>query len=102
MLNRIGLCAAVLFFIACIDGSIWGKYRYTVHKKTLHFSDLPSAFDGFRIVQISDIHSGSFDDIERVQRGIDIVQEQAADLFVFTGDLVNKSAHEFHNRKPLF
>lgn len=102
LFNRIGLCAAVLFFIACIDGSIWGKYRYTVHKKTLRFSDLPSAFDGFRIVQISDIHSGSFDDIERVQRGIDIVKEQDADLFVFTGDLVNNSAHEFRKRKPLF
>ena len=56
------------------------------HKTLLYLKDLPKAFEGFKIVQISDVHSGSYDDPEGVIKGIDIINEQDADLFVFTGD----------------
>jgi predicted MPP superfamily phosphohydrolase len=75
-------------------GMIKGKYDYRVHRTTLYFADLPSAFDGFTITQLSDIHSGSFDNTEAVQRGIDLANAQKSDLFVFTGDLVNNAAWE--------
>jgi len=71
-----------------------GKYDYRVHKTTVYFDDLPVAFDGFTITQLSDIHSGSFDNTAAVQRGIDLAKAQNSDLFVFTGDLVNNAAWE--------
>jgi predicted MPP superfamily phosphohydrolase len=71
-----------------------GKYDYRVHRKTLYFNDLPDTFDGFTITQLSDIHSGSFDNTAAVQRGIDLAKAQKSDLFVFTGDLVNNAAWE--------
>jgi hypothetical protein len=73
---------------------IKGKYDYKVHRQTLYFDDLPPAFDGFTITQLSDIHSGSFDNTAAVQRGIDLAKSQNSDLFVFTGDLVNNAAWE--------
>jgi predicted MPP superfamily phosphohydrolase len=75
-------------------GMLRGKYDYRVHRQTLWFDDLPPAFDGFTITQLSDIHSGSFDNPAAVQRGIDLAKAQKSDLFVFTGDLVNNVAPE--------
>ncbi|GAB3935995.1 metallophosphoesterase [Mucilaginibacter myungsuensis] len=75
--------------------AMWkGKYHYKVHRQTIYFDDLPEAFDGFTITQLSDIHAGSFDNPEAVQRGINLAQAQKSDLFVFTGDLVNNAAFE--------
>lgn len=75
-------------------GMLKGKYAYRVIKHTLYFKDLPLAFDGFTITQISDIHAGSFTNVNAVQKGIDLINKQASDLFVFTGDLVNNKAEE--------
>ena len=90
--------AATLFaaipFTGFLYGMLKGKYDYRLHKQTLYFDDLPDAFDGFTITQVSDIHSGSFDNTAAVQRGIDLAREQNSDLFVFTGDLVNNAAWE--------
>jgi len=77
-----------------VYGMIFGKYNYKVIKHVLYFDDLPESFDGFKLVQISDIHSGSFKNPGAVRRGIDLVNAQKADLFVFTGDLVNFRAEE--------
>lgn len=89
-------CAAIfgLTVLTFLYGIIRGKYAYRVIRHTLFFDDLPENFDGFRISQISDIHSGSFTNPKAVQRGIDLVKKQEADLFVFTGDLVNNKAEE--------
>ncbi|KAA9324922.1 metallophosphoesterase [Adhaeribacter soli] len=81
-------------FAAFIYGMVKGRYDYRVHRTTLYFDDLPAAFDGFSIMQLSDIHAGSFDDPLAVQRGIDLANAQKPDLFVFTGDLVNDKAEE--------
>jgi predicted MPP superfamily phosphohydrolase len=50
---------------------------------------LPDAFDGFTITQISDVHSGSFDNPEKISYAIDLVNEQNSDMILFTGDIVN-------------
>lgn len=87
----------VLFFVSVflfIYGILKGKYAYRVIKHTLTFKDLPQAFDGFTITQISDVHAGSFTNPKAVQKGIDLINKQASDLFVFTGDLVNNKAEE--------
>lgn len=92
--SQAGMVLAAIPFGAFIYGMVKGKYDYTVHRHTLYFDDLPKAFDGFKITQLSDIHAGSFDDPAAVQRGIDLVNAQKADMFVFTGDLVNDKAEE--------
>jgi hypothetical protein len=70
------------------------KYNYQVKKIKLSFKNLPAAFKGMRMVHISDIHSGSFQDIRAVNKGIDLILKQQPDLIVFTGDLVNDRASE--------
>ncbi|MGD9993619.1 MAG: metallophosphoesterase [Salinivirgaceae bacterium] len=75
-------------------GVIFGKYHYKVHKQTLYFDDLPDAFHGFKIVQLSDLHLGTFDNAKKVAKGLKIVQQQEPDLLVFTGDMVNNYAYE--------
>lgn len=92
--SQAGLLLASVPFASFVYGVTKGKYDYMVHRHTIYFDDLPEAFDGFTITQISDIHSGSFDNAEAVQRGIELVKEQNSDLFVFTGDLVNDVAPE--------
>ena len=93
-ISEAAILVAALPFTGFLYAMFKGKYDYKLHKQTLFFDDLPPAFDGFTITQISDIHSGSFDNAEAVQRGIDLAKTQKSDLFVFTGDLVNNAAWE--------
>lgn len=93
-LAQFGLLAATLPFMTFIHGITIGKYKYTVKKVQLFFDDLPEAFDGYRILQFSDMHSGSFDSLERVKKGIEKMQAEEADLILFTGDMVNNKAEE--------
>lgn len=89
-----GFALFILTVLIFVYGMVVGKYNYKVIKHTLHFNSLPAEFDGFKIVQISDVHAGSFQNRKAVQRGIELIREQNADLFVFTGDLVNNKAEE--------
>ena len=79
-----------------------GKYNFKVLKYTLHFEDLPDAFDGYQITQISDIHSGSFDNSEKIEYAVDLVNEQASDVILFTGDMVNNRASEMQPWTSIF
>ncbi|HTM98928.1 MAG TPA: metallophosphoesterase [Pedobacter sp.] len=89
-----GIGLFLTFILLFLYGMIKGKYAYKVIKHTLYFKDLPQAFDGFTITQISDVHAGSFTNPKAVQKGIALISEQQSDLFVFTGDLVNNKAEE--------
>lgn len=93
-ISQLALLVAAFPFLSFVYGIVRGKYNFKVFKETLYFEDLPEAFDGFTITQISDVHAGSFKDYQAVQRGIDLVKAQKSDLFVFTGDLVNRTADE--------
>ncbi|MCJ8166172.1 metallophosphoesterase [Pontibacter sp. E15-1] len=101
-MSQLGLLFASIPFGAFLYGVTKGKYAFTLHRHTLYFDDLPEAFEGFTITQLSDIHSGSFDDAEAVQRGIDLAKAQQSDLYVFTGDLVNDLATEIEPWIPRF
>ena len=94
--SQIGLGIAAVPFLSLIYGITLGKYNYKVIKQRIFFPDLPDAFDGFTITQISDIHSGSFDNAEKINYAIDLVNEQNSDLLLFTGDIVNTDAKEMH------
>ena len=95
-ISQIALGLAAVPFLSLIYGIFEGKYNYKVFKQTVFFPDLPDAFDGFRITQISDVHSGSFDNPEKINYAIDLINEQEADMILFTGDIVNTHAKEMH------
>ena len=94
--SQIGLGLAAIPFASLIYGVTVGKYNYKVIKQRIYFPDLPEAFDGFKITQISDVHSGSFDNAEKINYAIDLVNEQDSDMILFTGDIVNTHATEMH------
>jgi predicted MPP superfamily phosphohydrolase len=95
-ISQIGLGLAVVPFLSLIYGVTIGKYNFKVIKQRIFFPDLPDAFDGFTITQISDIHSGSFDNPEKIKYAIDLVNEQNSDMILLTGDIVNTHAKEMH------
>jgi len=101
-ISKIALGLATVPFLGILDGIWKGRYRYRVISHTLEYEDLPDAFDGFTIAQISDIHSGSFDNQEKVQYGVDMVTELDADVVMFTGDMVNNIADEAEPWIPTF
>ncbi len=93
-----------------IGGTLFGtllygfsnKYNYQVRRVKLAFENLPLAFKGTKLVHISDIHSGSFQNKEAVNHGIDLILKEQADLILFTGDLVNDRAIEMDEYKVIF
>ena len=101
-ISTTALAAAGIFSALVIDGIIFGKYRHTVRKVKLRFKNLPESFKGYKIVQISDVHSGSFFNPQKLQKAIDLINEQDADVVLFTGDMVNNYADEFKPFIPLF
>ncbi len=94
--SQIGMGLAAVPFLSLIYGVTVGKYNYKVIRQQIFFPDLPDAFDGFTITQISDIHSGSFDNEEKIRYAIDLINEQNSDMMLLTGDIVNTDAKEMH------
>lgn len=89
-----GTFVAALPFFTMLYGITRGKYQYTVEKVVIDSPDLPEEFDGFTVVQISDIHAGSFDNKEKVLAGVQKINALNPDLVCFTGDLVNSEKEE--------
>ena len=92
--SQLALGIAAVPFAGILHGLFRGKYSFQVRRADLSFRDLPDAFDGFRITQLSDIHAGSFTDVEAAVRGLALANEQESDLILFTGDIVNNEARE--------
>lgn len=88
------LALGAIPFASIAYGLMKGKYNYKVKKVALAFKDLPAAFDGLTITQISDLHTGSFDNAEKVAHGVQLINDLQSDVVVFTGDLVNNKAEE--------
>jgi len=88
-----------------ISSLIYGfsnKYNYQIRHIPLTYSNLPQAFKGLRIVQISDIHSGSFDNKKAVERGVQRILDLKPDLILFTGDMINDRATEMFGYEEVF
>lgn len=94
LISQIAVGLAAIPFTSLLYGMFRGKYNFKVLTYELEYDDLPEAFEGFKITQISDIHSGSFDNPKKVQYGVDLVNAQGSDVVFFTGDLVNNKAEE--------
>jgi len=95
--NRAILLLTLIPFFGILYGVIKGKYAYKVQNVKLKFKNLPDAFHGFKITQLSDIHSGSFDNKKAVEKGIEMANAQKSDVIFFTGDLVNNKADEMND-----
>jgi len=101
-ISQLALVLAAIPFTSFLYGIIQGRYNYKVLKYQLSFKDLPDTFDGFTITQISDIHSGSFTNKEKIQYGVNMINNQNSDLLLFTGDIVNNMASEMDNWIDMF
>lgn len=97
----LGLAAGGGIFGSLLYG-FSNKYNYQVQRVPLRFSNLPTAFKGLKIVQLSDIHSGSFNNKQAVQRGVQSVMDLKPDLILFTGDLVNNKSDEMQAFMDVF
>lgn len=93
-LVRLGSIIAAIPFFALIVGMIRGKYEYQVRRVKLSLANLPDSFKGFRIVQISDMHTGSFMDQAPLEKAVRMINDVKPDVIFFTGDLVNDQHHE--------
>ena len=100
-LNWLGLGVSSTLFFSLLYG-FGNKYKYQLVHKKVTIKNLPAAFKGFKIVHISDIHSGSLKEALAVQKGIDLIQKQNPDLILFTGDLVNDRATEMQEWTAVF
>ncbi len=101
-LIKAGTLVAALPLASFTYGMVSSAYDYRVKRKTLYLPNLPAAFDGIKLGQISDIHSGSFYDRKAVIGGVDLLLKEKPDMIFFTGDLVNNVASEMGNYQDIF
>jgi len=101
-LNYMGLGIGATFMTSAVYGITRGAHNYQVKRRTLKIKGLPEAFEGMTIVQISDVHSGSFWNHDAVKKGVELLNKQQADMVFFTGDLVNDVAGEMEPWKAMF
>ncbi len=99
LISRFTFISQTAFFLGALltSGLAYGmtnRYRYKIRRVKVMLKDLPASFKGLKIAQISDIHSGSFDDSEAVSEGVASIMTENPDLILFTGDLVNNRAEE--------
>jgi hypothetical protein len=92
--GTLALGIAFLTFVLVNYGVWFGRYQFRVHHQLIQSEKLPESFDGFTIAHISDLHLGTFDQQQRVQKGFDLLMQQKPDLILFSGDMVNNRAEE--------
>lgn len=94
-ISRIGLILSAIPFLSLIYGIVIGRFNFNIVTKSLTFKSLPKSFDGFKIVQFSDLHIGSLNGHkDQLEKAINLINEQNPDIIFFTGDLVNNIAAE--------
>lgn len=93
-LTQIALGVSAFMAISIIYGVVFGKYNFKIHKETIAFHDLPKSFDGLKVLQLSDLHVGSWDNKKAIEKGIEEINKQEYDILLFTGDFVNTLASE--------
>ena len=101
--SHIGLAIALFTMAYLVFGATEGKQHFQVKEVTIESEALPRGFDGYRIVQLSDIHTGSWgNDTAPMLKAVNIINRLQPDLIVFTGDLVNNLASELDAFIPVF
>ena len=101
-LIKAGVAVAAIPLVSLTYGTVSGAYDYTITKRTLVLPNLPAAFEGLTLAQISDIHSGSFYNRKAVLGGVELLMKEKPDMIFFTGDLVNNLASEMKDYQDIF
>jgi predicted MPP superfamily phosphohydrolase len=101
-LIKAGTLVAAIPLASLSYGVVSSAYDYRVKRRTLYLPNLPKAFDGIKLGQLSDIHSGSFYDRKAVIGGVDMLLKEKPDIIFFTGDLVNNVATEMYEYQDIF
>jgi hypothetical protein len=101
-LSQAALIASAVPLGLSVFGVISGAHDYRIRKVTVKLPNLPKSFDGIRIGQVSDIHSGSFWNKTAVKGGVEMIMREKPDLIFFTGDLVNNETREVKDYVPIF
>ena len=101
-LMKAGIAAATIPVLTLGYGIVSGAYDYQIRRQTLYLPNLPKAFDGIKLGQISDIHSGSFYNKTAVLGGVEMLMHEKADFIFFTGDLVNATSSEMRGYQDIF
>ena len=93
-LSQMAMVVAAVPMGTFIYGMVRGAFNYQIRKTKLKIVGLPASFQGLKILQISDLHLGSFVSVAPIKRAVELINEQRADLVFFTGDLVNNKSDE--------
>jgi hypothetical protein len=101
-LAKTGLLVGAIPFVLLTRGIVKGAYDYRIRRVQLYLPNLPSGFEGVKLLQISDIHSGSFTNRDAVYRGIQMIKDENPDLVFFTGDIVNSKTDELYDWQNIF
>jgi len=101
-LTTVGFYISVVLFIYIGQGILFGKYNYKTTHTKLNYENLPKSFDGIKIIHISDIHIGSLNNKQKVEKAIQSINAQKPDLILFSGDLVNNFAKEMNGWEEIF
>lgn len=101
-LIKAGTLVAAIPLASLTYGVVSSAYDYQIKRRTLYLPNLPKAFDGIKLGQLSDIHSGSFYDRKAVIGGVDMLLKEKPDIIFFTGDLVNNVASEMYDYQDIF
>ncbi len=95
-LNNIAIGVTAIPFATFVYGMLKTAFQYKIHNVKINLPKLPNAFHGLRIVQVSDIHAGSFVSTKPLEKAVELINQQNPDLVFFTGDLVNDKASEMN------
>lgn len=101
-LSKTALVATAVPVVTMGFGILSGAHDYRIHRHVIKMPNLPKSFDGIRIGQLSDIHSGSFFNKTAVKGGVEMLRREKPDLVFFTGDLVNNVASEVEDYIDIF
>ncbi len=101
-LTKTGLLLGAVPLSSLSWGIVSGAYDYQIKKVKLVLPNLPKAFEGITIAQISDIHSGSFYNKKAVLGGVELLMKEKPDITFFTGDLVNNKSSEMVDYQDIF
>ena len=103
IITKVGVGISTIIFLLIIHGITINKYNYKLNTQELYFKNLPSEFDGYKIIQISDIHLGSMmGNTAGIEQAVSIINNENPDLILFTGDLVNNTANEVDGFEEAF
>ena len=93
-LKKSALIISGTLFTSLVAGMKWGRYNFKKNYQNIFISNWPISLDNYKIIQISDLHLGSFNDVKKLEEVVDMINDENPDLVVFTGDLVNNYYHE--------